>query len=206
MNTLISVVLDKSGSMASTRDATISGFNEMLETHQRENPDAALSLLLFDTVPQPVRHFPAVKFADKLTPETYAPGGNTALHDAIGQQIRRIEALDEQPDRIAFVIITDGEENQSREYDLNTVRQLIEWHTNEGKGWAFTFLGANIDAYAVGGAMGVAAAATMTYHQTPLGTQAVFASVGRSTSGYTSGTTDSLDYDADTRKKVESTK
>lgn len=206
MNTLVATVLDKSGSMQAIRDATISGFNELLETHQRDNPDSSLKLLKFDTEPREVEWFNPITSAEPLTTKTYVPDGSTALYDAIVKMIRDIEALETQPERVAFIIVTDGMENASRTETRDSVKALIDWHTNEGKGWEFTFLGANIDSYAVGGGMGIRAAAIMDYNATPAGAGAMFATVARSTSSYSGGQAQSVSYTADEKKKVKTTK
>lgn len=198
MNTLVAVVLDKSGSMMSIRDATISGFNELLETHQRENPGASLSLHLFDEVPAEPKLYNPITSAEPLSYKSYTPGGTTALYDAIVQAIRVAEGT--KAERVAFIIVTDGMENASASETRESAKALIDWHTNEGKGWAFTFLGANIDSYAVGGGLGIAAAATMNYNASPIGTQTMFQTVARSTSSYTGGVTEDVNY---TREEKE---
>lgn len=206
MKTLINVVLDKSGSMGIVWDATISGFNEFLLTQQKEAPDALLSLTLFDTTyKQPHKATPVTHVAP-LTKETYNPGGNTALYDAIGNSIREIERMTEQPERVAFVILTDGQENSSREYSQKQIFDLISWHRDEGKGWEFTFLGANQDSYAASASFGIKASSTMNYNQTNVGTQTAFATLARTTSGYSSGATATMDYSDEERKEVETTK
>lgn len=206
MNTLVAVVLDKSGSMESIRSATVSGFNELLETHQRENPDSSLSLQLFDTVPHEAQFFSPITAAEPLTERTYQPGGSTALYDAIVAQIRRVEALDEQPERVAFIIVTDGMENASRTETRESAKALIEWHTNEAKGWAFTFLGANIDSYAVGGGLGIAAAATMDYNASTIGTRTMFNTVATASSNYTRGATSNVSYSDEEKETVKTAK
>jgi hypothetical protein len=192
--------------MAWTREATISGFNEFLETQQREVPDARLSLLLFDTTYQQRYTDVPVKDAELLTPKNYEPSGNTALYDAIGRSIREVESLEEEPDKVVFVIVTDGEENSSREFTQREIFDLIEWHKNENKGWSFTFLGANQDSYATSAALGIGANATMNYNQTQRGTQAAFFAVASATMDYAKGNTSEVAYDTDTRSKVEKTK
>ncbi len=83
-------------------------------------------------------------------------GGTTALLDAIGRTIHKIQNVQERTaddyraEKVLFVIITDGLENASREYSLEMVKTLIERQKSE-HGWEFIFLGANIDAVETAG-------------------------------------------------------
>lgn len=206
MGTLINVVLDKSGSMSVAWDATISGFNEFLATQQLEAPDSKISLLLFNTHYEQRYTNKSVKDAELLNHTTYVPGGNTALYDAIGRSIKEVEGISPQPDKVVFVILTDGQENSSVEYTQQQIFDLISWHANEGKGWEFTFLGANQDAYAAGRGLGIPMASTMNYNQTKRGTHAVFLAAASATADYAKGNTNTVSYDNQTRSQVESTK
>jgi hypothetical protein len=156
--TLISVILDRSGSMTSLREPTIEGFNEFVKT-QREQADggrALMSLTQFDTrfevnfVGEPIENVP------KLDGHSYIPRGGTALYDAIGRTIHEVEAWTrdhEWKERVLVLIVTDGEENSSREFTFKDARELIE--KKEKEGWNFAYMGANQDSYAVGGSLNI---------------------------------------------------
>jgi hypothetical protein len=95
-----------------------------------------------------------------LDSESFVPRGSTPLLDATGLLIGRTMvdqaarvAAGLQAEDIIFVTITDGEENQSREFNLAQIRELIEKRTEEG--WAFIYLSAGIDAYADAAQMGI---------------------------------------------------
>lgn len=185
--TLIGVILDRSGSMGSCREATITGFNQFLQTQQRDAAGgrALMSLTQFDDryeinfVGEPIGNVP------ELDAQSYVPRGQTALHDAIGRTIHETEAWVREHgwnDRVLILIITDGQENASREYDLHAVRALIE--RKEQDGWNFAYMGANQDSYAVGGAMGVRASFTQNYASTSAGVRGNFADLADKTSRY----------------------
>jgi len=184
---LVNVVLDKSGSMESCRDATISGFNEFKGDQQREGKmlksKTLVSLTLFDTTYE-MRHIAVpVEDVPDLTRATYVPGGMTALYDAVGASIRAVEATKDLPAKVLFVIQTDGAENSSREWDRARIFKLIEDKRKEG--WAFLFMGADQDAYAASAGMGIAAGSTVSYASA--NTSAIYGAVSRSAALYRTG-------------------
>jgi len=182
---LVNVILDKSGSMASKLNDVIEGFNAYVDGLAKEDQvDYLFSLTLFDTLVA-YRHV-AIPLSDvkKLTPKSYEPGGNTALNDAIGITVRKVDADRPQVDKVITVIMTDGEENSSREWTHDAVKALIEQKEKEGV-WTFVFLGAAPDAWDQGRSYGIPAANvaqydTRRYHLAfvgaALGTNAVAAS------------------------------
>lgn len=199
---LIHVILDKSGSMGSAVEPTISGFNEFLATMKREVPDASVGLTLFDTQYEERYIGAPIRKVANLTRLTYMPGGNTALYDAIGRTIRNIEALREKPEKVVICIVTDGQENSSHEFNQRQIFDLIA--EKSAAGWQFTFLGAEQDAYASGESLGIQHASIMNYGKSPVGTQSMFNNVSSSTSSYLRGQSTSVTYDADQKKEVES--
>jgi hypothetical protein len=95
-----------------------------------------------------------------LDSQTFEPRGGTPLLDATGLLIGRTMvdqsariAAGLQAEDIIFVTITDGEENQSHEFNLAQIRELIEKRTEDG--WSFIYLSAGIDAYADAAQMGI---------------------------------------------------
>jgi uncharacterized protein YegL len=205
-NTLIQVILDKSGSMAGQTGDTLKGINHFISEHRTNVPEARFSLTLFDTTFNLLLADVPMSEVKDLTEKDYQAGGGTALLDAVGATIMPIENLGDRFEKVHVVILTDGEENSSQDFTYEAVKDKVEWHQNEGKGWEFTFIGANIDSYAQGGAVGFAAAGTMNYNQTRAGTQAVFNTVTASSVGYTTGTRSSTAYSDEEREKVENTK
>jgi hypothetical protein len=185
--TLISVILDRSGSMKSVLESTIAGFNEFLQA-QRQLADggrALVSLTQFDDryevnfVGEPIENVP------DLDTHSYVPRGRTALYDAIGRTIHSVEAWSRENDwkeRVLVLIVTDGQENASQEYSFQTVRELIE--RKEKEGWNFAYMGANQDSYAVGGALNIRKDFTANFDATARGTTLQYARLASSTSKY----------------------
>ena len=123
--THIVVILDRTGSMDSIRDDTIGGFNAFLSQQKAEPSFATLTLVQFDSQDsyEIVHRFKALDKVPDLTRETFVPRASTPLLDAIGRGINDLEsslanlAEDHRPSRVVMVIITDGAENASREFN-----------------------------------------------------------------------------------------
>jgi len=180
---IIAFLLDETGSMGSVRDATISGFNEYVDTVKGKHPDALLSLRLFSTEKyDKVTELTPLPLAPRMSYDNYKPSGGTPLYDCVARLIRETEtataALKPVPE-VLFVIMTDGEENSSREFNRERIFRLISEKTEAG--WTFVFLGANQDAWQVGQSIGVHQASAMTYDATTAGTRANFAMMSEAT-------------------------
>lgn len=171
---LINFVLDKSGSMESIRAATISGFNEFKNDQAREAGKALMTLTLFDTRFDTVAEAVPVGDVLDLTPQSYAPDGCTALYDAVGHTMKLTDdyVAKHKPDQVLFVIMTDGQENSSREFSRDKIFRLIE-ERQARAGYEFIYLGANQDSYASGLEMGIRAGRMIDYDATPDGARAV---------------------------------
>ncbi len=158
--TAIMIVLDKSDSMNTARGATIEGFNTFLDEQKKDPRPATLSLVQFDTTYSIGYIDKPLPEVERLTLDTYRPSGMTALIDAVGRGVselgERLRQLpeDQRPDKVIFVIITDGQENASKEYTFGQVQAMIKEQT-EKYFWNFVFMGANIDAYKAGGHLGI---------------------------------------------------
>jgi len=168
---LINFVLDKSGSMYPLREATIAGFNEFKNAQAIEAGTALMTLTLFDTEFRTVATAVPVGDVLDLTRQTYVPGGNTALYDAVGHTMKLTDeyVAAHHPDQVLFVIMTDGEENSSLEYTRDTIFALIA-DRQKGAHYEFVYLGANQDSYVSGTAMGIAPGRMIDYDATPEGT------------------------------------
>lgn len=168
-------ILDESGSMGSIWDSTIDAVNEYFNAQKLEEGKTWVTLVKFDTEFRPLYSFTPLERIKPLNRETYCPRGMTALHDAIGKTIH--EHKNRKNIKTVFVVMTDGGENSSKEYNLHTVKSLVE---NQKKaGWDFVFLGANIDSYGIGGSYGFNT--TVNWKATDLGVQ----NMTRATSFYT---------------------
>lgn len=154
------IIVDESGSMSVIEHQALMGLNETLETvgkMQKLHPnmeqrvtlitfDDSHQRYIFDNVPVGKTHL--------LTKREYRPGGATPLYDAIGMGISKLNAQTEADDNVLVTIITDGEENCSREYNLHMVKTLIEKLKKQN--WTFTLIGTdNLDVEGMAGAMAI---------------------------------------------------
>lgn len=176
----ISVVLDRSGSMISLREAAVTAFNNFVEDQRKTPGDGCWSLIQFDNKYETVFSQVSQNAVQPLTAITFVPRGSTAMHGAIGRTIdetgKRLAALPEssRPDKVLIVILTDGKENWSdkeewsKEYTQSVVAEKIE-HQRNVYGWKFIYLGANQDAVTTAKHYKIPTCAAFTYEATNRG-------------------------------------
>jgi len=185
--TLVTFLLDETGSMASIKDATIGGFNSYLETLKTSGAPIDFTLIKFDSNHlEKVCVAAPIKEVSELTRETYQPGATTPLIDAAYKTIKAVEkSLNGSKPKVVVCIQTDGHENASTEHTWDELNALIKEKTAEG--WQFNFLGTGIDAYDTGRRMGVAVENTLASAMDSRSVRASFAAVANSAMAYASG-------------------
>ena len=175
-------ILDRSGSMGHLVKDTIGGFNSMIEQQKNEDGDAYITTVLFDHEYEFLHDHVDIKDVQPITNKEYYARGMTALLDAVGRTIYSVGARlndtpeDERPEKVIFVITTDGYENASQEFTKAGVKKMIE-HQQEKYSWTFMFLGANMDAVGEAMSLGVNAQFARTYTASDIGTQSVYNAV-----------------------------
>ena len=192
MKTDITVILDKSGSMEARRTDAIGGFNALVDDQKVQPGVAALSLVQFDTSYEVSFTEKAVVDVPALTMETYRPSGGTALLDAMGKTIdatgKRLAAMPEasRPGKVIVVVITDGEENSSREYTYPRLNEMI-CHQRDVYKWEFMFVGTNQDAIASASKVGIDPQNALTFGASPRATRLALGVVAGSISALRAG-------------------
>ena len=127
-----------------------------------------------------------------LTREDYTVRGSTALLDAIGKTIHKIREAQRntkeeyRAEKVMFIIITDGQENASHRYTAEMIRQRIE-HQKQKYGWEFIFFGANMDAIAEAGKIGIRADRAQNYCADSFGTQATYMAMSAVSTAFRTG-------------------
>jgi hypothetical protein len=211
--THIAVILDRTGSMESIRDDTIGGFNAFLSEQKQQPGKATLTLVQFDSQdPYEVIHqVKTIKEVSELTRETYVPRASTPLLDAIGRGINDLEKSvadmkeDDRPSKVVLVVITDGQENASREFRRDQILKMIN-EKEKLHGWQFVFLSADLDAINDALAQGFQPAAAMAFDQTGVGVKNAWASVSQNISNYRSSKSQGVAFSEGDRKKQRSEK
>jgi len=191
----LAIVADRSGSMKAIREEA-EGALKGVVTEQRKLPgELTVNLFTFDD------KFEEVPEGD-IDTWTLQPRGMTALYDAIGKSMtivgERLAAMpeDQRPGKVMFVIVTDGMENCSREWRLDTVRNLVT-EQQDRYGWQVIFTAANLDAHAVGTSLGLRKDQNMNFAYSGVGAASAGNQILQSVSNYRSGATRSMNVPQD---------
>lgn len=162
----ITIIFDRSGSMSSMQEAVVEGFNSFVKEMKDTPGDSKWTLIQFDdrdSARGAGEEFPLVSFEQKgerevpfLTADDYKPRGGTALIDAVCSTIQKVSSRvsgQEDHTKVIMMIVTDGCENQSREFNNRRMREMIG--ETQGRGWQYIYLGANQDSFAEAGNIGI---------------------------------------------------
>lgn len=142
------LILDESGSMEAIKSWILAAFNELIQTMEweakKEAPEQFIQFFTFNGTGVRER-IPLQKVTEvpRLSDQNYHPTASTPLFDAIGRATANLRhvLLNEKNYSVLVTILTDGEENASREFNGRDVRQIIA--SLEEQDWVFTFMGAN---------------------------------------------------------------
>lgn len=141
------ILLDASGSMRPVQDITLTGFNETVQTIQASqqafpHQHQYVTFVTFNGmgIHTLLDRQPADVFKP-LTAKDYRPDASTPLLDALGKSLLRLELqLEQEPQPTVLVsVLTDGQENASREFSYDGIRALI--NRLKSQGWSFTYMG-----------------------------------------------------------------
>ena len=163
--TLIIIILDESGSMSNKKSDVLGGFNAFIKEQKKiKNDQARLYLVKFNTSVQVLHQgivitrflYKIISFIEQgvelgrvkpLTKRDYTPGGGTALFDAIAEGVRLADRDRTDEEQVVCVIMTDGEENSSKETTKQQIKDIIAAHQAQGK-WKFLYIGESPDNWA----------------------------------------------------------
>ena len=145
------IILDESGSMESIKKTIIQGFNEIVQTVkgiEKEFPEQEhfISLVTFNGLGNKILHFidPASRL-EQIDEKRYQPNASTPLYDAMGFSFAKLRQVVENLTdyNVLVTILTDGEENASKEFTGIAIKKLIE--ELKLNRWTFTYIGADHD-------------------------------------------------------------
>lgn len=150
------ILLDRTGSMQVRWVEALSSVNAYVEKLAKDKAKAAVTLALFD------RHANGPQFdviRDKQSPADWkpvsdadaTPRGDTPLYDAVGKLVNLAEQ--ENSEKAVLVVMTDGQENSSREMTRESAKAALE--RCKRRGWQVVFLGADFDAVTQASTVGV---------------------------------------------------
>jgi len=139
--TQLVLIVDRSGSMESIKTDAQGGINTLIEKQKQESGECHLTIVDFDGIIETV-YDGDIKDCKGYT---LVPRGSTALFDAVGKTINevgfKLASLYEKdrPGLVAVFVVTDGQENASREFTSETVKTMIE-HQSTKYNWQFDFM------------------------------------------------------------------
>lgn len=170
--TALLFIIDESGSMNRIASDMEGAIKTLLEEQQKLPGKLTVDVAYFDDgFRYPVKFGTAEDANIQIIPR-----GMTALHDAVVRASTEfgtsLAALpeDERPGTVLVTIITDGQENSSRESTKADVKALITAQ-QDTYNWEFVFLGANQDAVLAGQSFGLRSGASLTYDASAAGIQ-----------------------------------
>lgn len=202
---LIVGLIDRSGSMQRIKEDTEGGLLSFIEEQKQDSGDKDVLMALYEFDDEYNEVYPVTPIAD-VPDYALQPRGFTALVDAIGLTINAVEEAvkKEKPDTVTVLILTDGNENASKEYTLDDVKKRVQQCRD--KEWNFIFLGANIDAVSVAQGYGFDSRTAMTYGANTEGVKSTFAAASGVTRSMRAGMVDGgfTDKDRETAMGGES--
>ena len=144
------ILVDESASMQKMKSTVVQSINDTIDTiknnHNQNGPQSQLqkiSLFSFNGLgTKMLRYNQYADYTDPLATEEYRPNSTTPLLDCLGSSIGMLRSVQIHNDeRVMVTIISDGVENGSKKYCINSIRQLID--CVKGQGWIFNYIGAH---------------------------------------------------------------
>jgi hypothetical protein len=163
---LVQFIQDRSGSMVTTWSEVLSGYKVFVDGMKKgddaDKVEYLFTLTTFDTlIETPIKERPITEVTGSEL-VNYPPRGSTALYDAVG---KTLESTNFQADKYICVIVTDGQENSSREWSKDALHAAIDAKIKLGN-WTFTYLGTQPETWDDATSIGVGVGATVTYDPT----------------------------------------
>jgi len=194
--TEVVVVVDRSGSMQSIREDAEGGLNSFLDKMKMTPGDIRLTLAQFNSEYRMLYENQTIREVPKYV---LVPRSSTALYDAIGMTMWRVgERLShtpehDRPGKVVFMIVTDGEENDSHEYTRDQVKKMITEQKNK-YGWQFSYFCTSENALYDGMRLGMDQSSVFRFTPSGMGVRGAYGCAGQSVCNYVSGVTRSVDH------------
>lgn len=196
------ILLDRSGSMSSQWNEALGAINAYVKKLAEDKVDTGVTVACFD-LNGPQISFDVVR--ERIIPSTFhpltsadaSPRGSTPLNDAVGKIVALAKAGNY--DKLALIIMTDGEENSSRELNHTQAKALLD--ECRAKNWQVIFLGANFDNWAQAQSYGGAYANTIQASTANLAATMSMTGAKRAAYGISG---QSMDYTEEEKQKAKS--
>ena len=188
--TYVLLVVDDSGSMFPVARDVRGGFNSYIKDLREDSEqNYKATLALFGNRYDLLVTDADVEDVPELTERNYrAHQGSTSLYDAIGRTLQEFgdRVKLRKKDRALLVVQTDGQDNSSEEFRKEDIAARIS-KLEDDEQWGCIFLGAGIDAWAVGGGMGFNQGSTISLAHTGQAAAASYSGLSGATRSYSRG-------------------
>lgn len=204
--THLAIVVDRSGSMQSIAHDVIGGLNTLLDA-QRNDGEVTVTITRFDQEYEVTHKMQDLRTLDKLPMDYLLPRGMTALNDAVGRTVVSVgESLrdlpeDQRPSKVVFVILTDGQENASREFTKTQVADMVK-HQRENYSWEFMFMGCGEDSMLGGKDLQIDDGSSVNYAANSVSVRNLFSYAASNIASYRASTSADLSFSEDQRNDI----
>jgi uncharacterized protein YegL len=203
----MTVLLDKSGSMGNLVNVMRQGFDKFMQDQKGFRDQMFVSLYQFND--SGVKTCYERLAIDAVPPLELWPMGTTPLLDSVGDTIVKVsariaEAVEDHsaPDKVIFMVITDGGENESTRWTKNKVQELVK--EREADNWEFLFLGANIDSFLESKVLGVQSKDVADFDGSARSVNALFDSLSNNIRGVALGEKADMGFSEAQRRSIKS--
>lgn len=153
-------LIDESGSMFSRKKVVIEGINEFL-SEQKKNPQCFVNIYSFNSSFKIIYENKNINDVEYMNELEYDPVGTTALFDAMGKVINKINSNN---GKHVLIVLTDGEENSSKEFNYKKIKELIDEKKNINNQFEIIYIGSNQDAIFNGEKFGATRESSLSYN------------------------------------------
>lgn len=183
-------ILDYSGSMHGKEGMTSEGFNDVIrkqkDFYEKENLSitCTVTMVTFSNFSKIsiVYEKKNIFEVELMRKEDIQPDGMTALYDAMGEAFKIVF---ENGRKRTYVIITDGEENDSNEYNKTSIKEIIDRFDKENI--SVLYIGSNQDSISAGNSIGLDRNRSLNYtdEKTPQAWESASRALTRVITGHT---------------------
>lgn len=178
----VAIIIDETGSMEPRRVQVVNDFNEFIQTLDK---DLRVTLTKFnsETGARVIFCDAPVGEVGRMALNDYVPRGGTPLFDAVGNTVRGMQA-NLTGDTAIVLVISDGEENSSREWTADGIKALVK--EREREGWVFRYMGCDLSqaqAVAIGASIGASGQSVSSQYSKGTATRMAFAANSYANSG-----------------------